>query len=161
MLNGKEIVQREIVTNVREENIQPHGIDLNVIKIEKIVGKGRIPLEGKTKLAEYREEPIASDRAWHLAPGSYSVVFEQGCDIPADVMLLIRQRSSLLRNGTILHSSVFDAGFKTDKMGTVIIVTQDIAIEYGARIAQIYNHNCTPVDNLYKGQWQNDQQRNK
>lgn len=166
MLNGKEMMSKGIITNVHSENIQQHGIDLNVIQIQRMTGTGAI-LKSKTILPKYEDVETAlspssvngSGAFWTLTPGPYNVMFEQGCNIPADAMLLIAQRSSLLRNGVILHSSVFDAGFKTDNIGTVIVVTRPVIIEYGARIAQIFNHECTLVENLYNGQWQNDKQR--
>lgn len=162
MLNGRELFNDKIITNVPEENVQQHGIDLNVIKISLLTGGGVIPSVGKTVLGKSVEQDLFSDTLlWNLHPGTYDVTFDQGCDIPNDTMLLIRQRSSLLRNGTILHSSVFDAGFKTDNIGAVMIVTVPITIQYKARIAQIYNHASTPVENLYNGQWQNDNQRTK
>jgi deoxycytidine triphosphate deaminase len=67
----------------------------------------------------------------------------------------------MLRNGTVLHSSVFDPGFETEFMGTVMVVNETIFVERNARVAQIYFHECTSVDdeNLYRGQWQNDKQR--
>lgn len=158
MLNSKELLDRKIITNVPDENIAQHGIDLNVIEINLLIGQGIVPTIGKTTLPA-KCDMIPENGFWQLHPGTYEVTFSQGCNIPADVMLLIRQRSSLLRNGVILHSSVFDAGFKTDKMGTVILVTIPVIIGYNARIAQIYNHSCTPVENLYDGQFQNDKQR--
>lgn len=158
MLNGKEIVERGIVTNIHEENVSQHGIDLNLIKVEKIIGSGMIPVKGKTVLPSY-EEVLPVDGVWYLQPDTYNITFEQGCAIPKDQMLLIRQRSSLLRCGGQLHSSVFDSGFYTDHISTFMIITKPIAIEVGARIAQIYNHQCDPVENLYTGQYQNDCQR--
>ena len=160
MLNGRELIERGIITNVPEENVQQHGVDLNVIEISLLTGGGVIPSIGKTVLGGIEKQTLISDTLlWKLEPGTYDVKFDQGCNIPSDTMLLIRQRSSLLRNGTILHSSVFDAGFKTNSVGTVMIVTVPITIQYKARIAQIYNHNCTLVENLYNGQFQNDKQR--
>jgi dUTP pyrophosphatase len=96
---------------------------------------------------------------WYLEPGAYEVTLSQGCKVPADKFLLIRQRSSLLRNGAILHSSVFDAGFETTSIGTVMFIQTPICIEYEARIAQIYAHDSNIVENLYNGQWQGDKQR--
>lgn len=159
MLNGKELVSKNIITKVPLDNVQQHGIDLNVINIIRLYGNGAVHGGSKKTTLGESEIILPVDGYWHLQPGTYEVVFEQGCDIPSDQMLLIRQRSSMLRNGTILHSSVFDAGFKTDNIGTVMIVTIPIYIEVGARIAQIYNHQCTEVENLYNGQWQNDKQR--
>jgi deoxycytidine triphosphate deaminase len=74
---------------------------------------------------------------------------------------MIRQRSSLLRNGAIIASSIFDPGFETDNMGTIMIVTATIFIEKDARVGQMYFHECDEVseDKLYNGQFQNDKQR--
>lgn len=159
MLNSKELIERGIITGpIEEENIAQHGIDLNLIKVERLINSGRIPKKGKTQLPLYEAiEPIRGN--WVLYPGIYNITFAQGCKIPNDQMLLIRQRSSLLRCGGILHSSVFDAGFETDQMGTMVNIIHPIEIEVGARIAQIYNHETTPVENLYDGQFQKDKQR--
>lgn len=169
MLNSRQILQQGIITGpVDQDMVAQVGIDLRVIEIQSIYGGGVIPQSGKTKLGA--KEPVKrqpgrdvglDNAVWLLQPGAYDVTFEQGCSIPADKVLLIRQRSSLLRNGAILHSSVFDPGFKTDQMGTVLIVVSPIVIEFKARIAQAYVHDCAEVspDDLYDGQFQNDKQR--
>ena len=171
MLNSKLLLDRKIITGpIGDDNIAQVGIDLNVIEIQQIHGGGIIPFEGKTTVCE--REPMKrlagkdvglENAVWMLGPGVYDVTFEQGCNIPADVALLIRQRSSLLRNGTILHSSVFDPGFRTKNMGTVIVVLVPIVIEYKARIAQIYGYTCEEVaaEALYDGQFQEDKQRDE
>lgn len=162
MLNSTELIDRGIITGpITKQNIAQHGIDLNVIEISAIEeSEGFIPAEGKTVLPVYRQVPFfGNTTTWHLKPGMYDVVFAQGCNIPADQMLLIRQRSSLLRCGAFICSNVYDAGFKTDNIGTMLTVVNPINIEYNARIAQIYNHQCSTVENLYDGQWQNDKQR--
>lgn len=168
-LTGKQLVEKRIITGpITEENIAQHGVDLNLIRVEKIIGKGFVPRVGKTKLATRQNvEPVQIEVddektiAWHLEPGSYDITFAQGCEIPSDQMLLIRQRSSLLRNGAILHSSCFDAGFRSSNIGTVLHVRIPIIIEVGARVAQIYAHESNVVENLYNGQFQNDKWRGK
>ena len=161
MYNAKELVDKGIVTGpILEKNVQMHGVDLNLVAVKRVLGGGHIPLLGKTVLGSYEDVPVV-DGMWKLDPGVYDITFAQGCNIPNDIMMLIRQRSSLLRNGTMLHSSVFDAGFETEQMGTVMTVQLPITIEEGARVAQIYSHKGTPVgeDRLYTGQWQGDKQR--
>lgn len=168
-LTGKQLVEKGIITGpITEENIAQHGVDLNLIRVERVLGGGVVPQVGKTILAnreliESCEEPqsasSSSKHYWDLQPGVYDITFDQGCEIPSDQMLLIRQRSSLLRNGTILHSSVFDAGFRTKSIGTIMHVQVPIRIEVGARIAQIYAHESNVVENLYDGQFQGDIQR--
>lgn len=161
MYNAKELVDKGIITGpIKEKNVQMHGVDLNLVAVKRVLGGGHIPLLGKTVLGSYEDVPVV-DGMWKLDPGVYDITFAQGCNIPNDIMMLIRQRSSLLRNGTMLHSSVFDAGFETEQMGTVMTVQLPITIEEGARVAQIYSHQGTPVgeDRLYTGQWQGDKQR--
>lgn len=167
-LTGQQLIEQGIVTGpVLKENIAQHGVDLNIASIKLIDGlddPGYIPREGKTQLSKRRSIPLqltGDNPFWHLTPGAYEIDLVQGCKVPADKMLLIRQRSSLLRNGAIIHSSVFDAGFETDHIGTVMIVTTPIRIESGARVCQIYAHNSNLVENLYDGQWQGDKQRDQ
>jgi deoxycytidine triphosphate deaminase len=158
LLSTAELIPM-ITGELNESNIQNHSIDLNVIKIDKIGGCGFIPKgDGKTILPTYTPmKPI--DSVWHLDSGAYNVEFEQGCNIPSYAMLLIRQRSSLLRNGGIISSSLWDGGFQTDSMGTVMILNNPIKIEVGARIATIYGHACEPIEKPYSGQWQKDSWR--
>ena len=98
---------------------------------------------------------------WLLYAGVYDVIMNEGCNIAPNRVGLIRQRSSLMRNGASIQSSIFDPGFKTNNVGTYMFVNCPIFIEENARVAQMYFHDCTPVDEdkLYNGQFQNDKQR--
>lgn len=185
-LTGKQIVDQGIITgHIDVNNVQQHGVDLNVVHIQSMKGVGFIPSDLSkltTKLVTYEDvisqEVVVSEvndtsslmlsekrtdlkkvAVWKLDVGAYNVTMEQGCQIPENQRMQIVQRSSLLRNGTILASSIFDAGFKTANIGTVIIVSHPILIEVGARIAQAYVSSSNKVENLYDGQWQEDKQR--
>lgn len=165
-LNGKQLVEQGIITNVKNPNcIQQVGVDLELIKIEQVVGSGFVPKEGKTQLAARMEiipqEQPDGKSLWFLEPGVYDITLAQGCKIPADQRMRIVQRSSFLRNGAILSSSMFDPGFKTENMGTILHVKIPMIIEVGARVGQAYTTNVNEVDanDLYDGQWQGDKQR--
>lgn len=158
MLNGREIVEKGWITNIQPDSIQQHGVDLHVVRIERICGIGSIPKIGKTQIPPYEDVDLIGN-LWTLSPGDYQVTFEEGCNIPEDHMMKIVQRSSLRRCGGIINSPLFDAGFHTDRIGTFMQVTTRLMIERGARIAQAYFHQCTPVENLYEGQFQDDKQR--
>ena len=90
--------------------------------------------------------------------GVYDITFNEGCKLPNNRVAFIKQRSSLYRNGTIINSPVFDPGFETEFMGTLMYVHETIFIEENARVAQIYFHECEAAE-LYDGQWQGDKQR--
>lgn len=164
MINAQQIVDKGLLKleNSKGKAAQI-GYDLSLKAVNKIGNVGKV-LKNKTELASY--EPIEKIQldghtGWLLYPGAYDITFWEGCDIPSNYVGLIRQRSSMLRNGTVLHSSVFDPGFSTEFMGTVMVVNETIFVEEDARVAQIYFHECTPVgeENLYNGQWQGDKQR--
>ena len=162
-LTGKELVDKGIINGfITEENIQQHGVDLNVIKIEKILGGGYIPTEGKTIVCERREVPktyLDGKEVWELGRGTYDITFAQGCKVPSNQKLEIVQRSSASRNGIIIRSSLFDAGFYTNNIGTMMTVTEPVTVGVYARLAQIYATESNVVENLYNGQFQNDKQR--
>lgn len=172
MLTAKQILNEGLLKLEHSQGKPAQvGYDLSLKQVNKIgyTGEayskiGRV-LKDKTQLAAYTPMELMSLEGvtgWLLYKGAYDITFNEGCKIPANRVGLIRQRSSMLRNGTVLHSSVFDPGFETSFMGTVMVVNETIFIEENARVAQIYFHECEPVDqeDLYNGQWQGDKQRN-
>jgi len=168
MLNAQQILQEGLL---RLEHAQGKpaqvGYDITLKQVNKIGlfadGSGRIGkvLKDKTELTTYTPYPLTSVdgvEGWMLYPGTYDITFNEGCKIPNNRVAFIKQRSSLWRNGALINSPVFDPGFETEFMGTIMLVTQTIFIEENARVAQIYFHECEPAEE-YNGQWQNDKQR--
>jgi deoxycytidine triphosphate deaminase len=173
MLNAEQILEQGLVktTNSKGKPAQV-GYDLSAKSINKIgdpnVNKSTpaigMVLKDKTILNNYTPSPLTKIdgvEGWLLYPGAYDITFHEGCKIAANRVGMIRQRSSLLRNGAIIASSIFDPGFETENMGTIMIVTATIFIEKDARVGQMYFHECDEVaeENLYSGQFQNDKQR--
>jgi deoxycytidine triphosphate deaminase len=165
ILNAEQILEQNllILDNAKGKPAQV-GYDLSIMIINKVGGAIGKVLVDKTELNTHTPVvPISLDgrRGWLLYSGVYDVVMNEGCNIPSSRVGLVRQRSSLMRNGAIITSSIFDPGFKTNNLGTYMIVFETIFIEENARVAQMYFHECEPVaqDQLYQGQWQNDKQR--
>ena len=167
MLNADQIVEKGLLKLEQSKGKKAQvGYDLSLQTVKQIRANPQdkigIVLKNKTTLAGYSDVEkvnLEGERGWLLYAGTYEITFWEGCKLPADYVGLIRQRSSLLRNGTIIHSSVFDPGFETEFMGCVMRVNETIFIEEDARVAQIYFHKCDVVKELYNGQWQNDKQR--
>lgn len=181
MLNAKQILEQGLIkTEFSKGKPAQVGYDLSAKAINKI-GDPNTPdglvyratsqpqvgmvLKDKTILNVYtpvETKKIDGCEGWLLYPGAYDVTFHEGCKIAPNKVGLIRQRSSLLRNGAIIASSVFDPGFETENMGTIMIVTATIFIEKDARVGQMYFHECEEVDeeDLYNGQFMHDKQRN-
>ena len=159
MLTSRQLIEEGIITHVPEECIAQVGIDLQVEYFSKIVGTGFIPKTGKTILPKYERLEWEEDNTIMLQPGSYEVVFVQGCNFPEDVAGTIIHRSSLLRSGDLLMSAEFDPGFATDHIGSFMTVITPIRIEKGARLGQMVCHRTEQRADLYQGQWQGDIQR--
>lgn len=179
-LTGRQIIQEGIITGYCEEGIQQAGVDLRLMQVNSLFEEGFIPKEGKTNLPGYRgikdrypnpeqnrsyaiySGPCGETlSAWHLMPGYYEIILEEGCKMPNNRAMTFVQRSSLLRCGAIIRSSQFDPGFETEHMGTFMQVFHPITIEKGARVCQTLVMETAEVAeaDMYKGQFQKDSQR--
>jgi deoxycytidine triphosphate deaminase len=170
MLNVKQILDEGLL-KLEHTHGKPAqvGFDLTLKQVNEIgVRNNHSPslkigkvLKDKTELTNYVPQELMNldgVTGWLLYEGVYDITFNEGCKLPANRVAFIKQRSSLYRNGTIINSPVFDPGFETEFMGTLMYVHKTIFIEENARVAQIYFHECEPAE-LYDGQFQFDQQR--
>jgi deoxycytidine triphosphate deaminase len=170
MLNSQQILDEGLL-KLEHTHGKPAqvGYDLTLKQVNEIgvVGNGTIRrigkvLKDKTELTTYTPYPLINldgDHGWLLYEGVYDITFNEGCKLPANRVAFIKQRSSLYRNGTIINSPLFDPGFETEFMGTLMYVHKTIFIEENARVAQIYFHECRQSVIMYTGQFQGDKQR--
>lgn len=170
MLNVKQILDENLLQLEHTQGKPAQvGYDLTLKQVNQVGGLkglaneriGKV-LKDKTELTNYTPYGLINldgVHGWLLYEGVYDITFNEGCKIPDNRVAFIKQRSSLYRNGTIINSPVFDPGFETEFMGTLMYVHTTIFIEENARVAQIYFHECAPAEK-YDGQWQNDKQRN-
>ena len=172
MLNAKQIIDEGLLLlETTQGKSAQVGYDLSLKAVQKIGNKigyntfkegqiGKI-LKDKTILTTYTPVDtimLEGNEGWLLHEGVYDITFNEGCKIPDNRVAFIKQRSSLYRNGAIINSPVFDPGFETENMGTLLYVHEPLFIEKDARVAQIYFHECEPAEK-YDGQWQGDKQR--
>ena len=158
MENEAADLTKVVVELIQKRLNQLPALQADLVKKERALGGGKV-LKDKTIVNKLDEVSFnESDNGWWIDPGTYDVMCNEGCDIAANRTAMVRQRSSLLRNGAIIASSIFDPGFRTNNIGTVMIVTERIFIERDARIAQMYFHENNEGE-LYDGQFQNDKQR--
>ena len=161
MLNNADQVLQLLATNDKGAKAQV-GYDLTLKEVKKI--SGGVVLSDKTTVVNYTniqpingadtfQQELSGKSVFALDPGSYSLTFDQGVKLPSNKTAFIRHRSSILRCGAIITSGVYDPGFEVDEMGGVLIATERITIEKGARVAQIIIFDNSEAE-LYDGQWQ-------
>ena len=142
---------------------QQHGVDLTVREIYTISGdmlpavlaNSTSPLQWEPRIRQTYRLQDGSLEGWYLAPGLYSIEFDQGVEIPANCKANIIHRSSIARVGGQIYSGEYDAGFKTDNAGAFLVLHHECFIQEHARVAQIVVQEVKDgVRNLYNGQWQ-------
>lgn len=154
LLNADQITQ---FLNTRNLGAKAQvGYDLTVKEIKRI--NGGMVLSDKTIVEDYT--PILPTQTptgkllFKLEPDTYSITFEQGIKLDLNHSAFIRHRSSVLRNGGIITSGVYDPNFEVDEMGAVLIATKPISIEKGARCAQLLvfeNHEAEAYNGQFFG----------
>jgi dUTP pyrophosphatase len=154
MLQNAFQVEELLQTNNKGSRAQV-GYDLTLKSIKRV--SGGVVMQDKTTVADYTEvTPSVNNDGkfiFKLEPGTYSLTFEQGCKLPNNMTAFIRHRSSMLRCGAVITSGVFDPGFEVDEMGSVMVVTESMIVEKGARCAQIIMFENNEAE-AYNGQWQ-------
>lgn len=167
MLNSNQILEENLLKLVDSKGKPAQiGYDLSLKRVNKVGGSIGMVLKDKTIISSHTQiakREYEGKFGWSLTPGVYDFVMWEGCNIPLNRAAFVKQRSSLMRNGTWMQSSVFDPGFETENIGSYCVVVEPIFIEEDARVAQIYFHECTPLskEDGYNGQFMNDLQRKK
>jgi deoxycytidine triphosphate deaminase len=158
MLTAKQILDQGIVIPSEYSKPAQVGIDLSLASVHRCLG-GSAVFKDRTYIdpesfEEVSSYPVDHKDCWVLEPGTYAITFNEGCKIPANAAAFIIHRSSLYRTGTSIVSPVWDPGFETEKMGTVMIVNVELIVEKNARVAQMIVHTTDEAAELYQGQWQ-------
>ena len=147
----------EHISPINQEQVQPNGVDLTLSAIEEPIDAGRIGRDGKTVGNRQEITPSAvsdDEETYYLAPGAYVVRYGETVRIPDGHVGFIYPRSSLLRNGCMLHTAVWDAGYEGQGAG-LLVVHHDVELERYARIGQIVFARGTHED-TYDGSYQGE-----
>ncbi len=170
MLTGKQARDIIQVYIDAEKQVQPNGIDLTAAKIESYVpqdshyhefllSQGQIDFDN----SERRLCPtflVSPDLLgwWNLGPGPYLVTYNEAVKIPKNVAGIARPRSSLLRNGATIESSLWDSSYE-GKSNSLLVVhnPNGIRIKQNAKVLQIiFFKTDEEPDRQYNGIYQRE-----
>ena len=148
----------EHVTPTTGAQIQPNGVDLTLDAIFEPLEPGRITRNdteiGKRQRVASEELDRKVPETYYLEPGGYIARYDEIIEIPEGHVGFVYPRSSLMRNGCMLDTAVWDAGYEGRGEG-LLEVHHDIELERGARIAQLVlaraDHEGT-YDGSYQGE---------
>ena len=158
LLTAQQILQQGIVVPSEYSKPAQVGIDLSLNSVHRCYG-GSMVYTDRTEIdpeifQEVKTVQVDGKECWMLDPGTYAITFNEGCKIPSNAAAFIIHRSSLYRTGNSIVSPVWDPGFETSQMGTVMIVNVRLVVEKNARVAQMVVHTTDGEAELYNGQWQ-------
>ncbi|MFB6086539.1 MAG: deoxyuridine 5'-triphosphate nucleotidohydrolase [Halodesulfurarchaeum sp.] len=130
--------------DVEAEQVQPNGVDLRLDAILEPVEPGSIFRDGTTIGERDPLETVAledgdgseSREGYRLDPGGYVLQYAETVSIPEEHVGFLLPRSSLMRNGVMLNTAVWDAGY-TGRGEGLLQVHHEIELERGARVAQL------------------------
>lgn len=155
MVRDGRFVSR-FVAPVHPGQIQPNGVDLRLGELFRITGTGALH-PSHTELAE--REPVELPRGdggaqAPLAPGAYVARYVEKVRVPEGHVGLILPRSSLLRNGAVLYTALWDQGYEGRGEG-LLVLWHPLLLPQGCRIGQFVLMTAEAAVG-YRGQWQGE-----
>ncbi len=166
ILTGKQISDQKIVEQMIDpgKQIQPCGIDLTVGKIELLTNRGSIDFDNTGRILPNTLELVDSqfgmwtDGSHCLGQGCYLVTFNEIVNVPKNCMGIARPRSSLLRCGASVETSVWDPGYRGRSQSLLTIHNQcGLMLKKNAKLIQIVFMTLSDdAEQLYNGIYQNE-----
>lgn len=144
-------ITAQYVEPVRPHQIQPNGVDLTGAELYRIIGPGALAESGTT-VGE--REPVPWSDGQPLPAGSYVVRYAERIRVPEGHVGLVFPRSSLLRNGAMLHTAVWDPGYDGRGEG-LLVLSHPLHLPAGMRIGQFVLFTAEGFAS-YQGQWQGE-----
>jgi dUTP pyrophosphatase len=144
------------VEPIREEQVQPNGVDLTLETVFEQVGAGRIGRDG-TEIGDRSELDVErrdGAEVHVLSSGGHVARYGETVRVPEGHVGFVYPRSSLMRNSCMLDTAVWDAGYEGRGEG-LLEVYHEIEIERGARIAQFVLAKADHVG-TYDGSYQEE-----
>lgn len=140
---------------VNAENIQPNAVDIPINKIYSLKKDNAFWLFKNKKIHKTRSElPLLSKsvvKYWELSPGAYDFFSNAYVKMPEGVCGWLITRSTLNRNGIIVHSGLYDSGYEGHINGSLYVFHEgENFIEEGSCVAQFLMASSHSVG-LYAG----------
>ena len=141
-----------------EEQLQPNGFDLTLRDIALLQSPGKLATSNRQRQVS-ELAPLVFDGLGfiHLAPGIYSVTYNEIVHLPQNIMALATPRSSLLRCGVTVNTAVWDAGYSGRSQSLMVVYnTQGFRLQRNTRIVQLVFFRLTGETEGYRGTYQGE-----
>ena len=141
-----------VITNLDSDCKQPNAVDLRLDTIHRISDFGGFTLTETKKENHRLVEVNERDGVFTLHKGSYQFETIHKVVIPEGMAGWLIARSTLNRNGVFITSGLYDSGFNNTIGGVMHVMTGNVKIGKGVRIAQFILVDAETA-HLYDGQY--------
>jgi dUTP pyrophosphatase len=141
-----------------DEQLQPNGVDLTLRDIALLQSPGKIATSDSQRLVS-ELAPLVFDGLGfiYLAPGVYSITYNEIVHLPSNIMALATPRSSLLRCGVTVNTAVWDAGYSGRSQSLMVVYNpQGFRLQRNSRIVQLIFLRLTGETEGYQGTYQEE-----
>ena len=142
-----------------EEQLQPCGLDFSLFRVDRLKSAGRMgSAPGDRELPHYQPLEFSADGWLHLEAGAYLATFNEVVNIPLDLVALAFPRSSLLRSGVSLPTSIWDPGYSGRSQALLTVANPaGYHLQRNARLMQmLFLRLAQPVEQGYQGRYQGE-----
>ena len=141
-----------------DEQLQPNGFDLTLREIALFQSSGKIATSDSQRLVSDLAPLVFDGLGFiYLAPGIYSITYNEIVHIPKNTMALATPRSSLLRCGVTVNTAIWDAGYSGRSQSLMVVYNpQGFRLQRNARIVQLIFLRLTGETEEYQGTYQRE-----
>jgi len=141
-----------LLSNIDEDCVQQAAVDLRLENIWEMHGEFLIDEEKKQHRQTSKLTPD-EEGYYNLAPGSYEVSFDHDISIGADEAALVITRSTLVRNGILMASGLWDPKFVGRGGCCMHVNGGPMRIKVGTRIGQFVTWKVLNAQGEYDGSY--------
>jgi len=155
-INPLRAIEEGWLRNVHDKHIQPNAIDVPVNELYKVDNTTTFSLHLDSKQHKLRKLIDVDNNLWSIDNGVYDWVSDVYVEVPEGYVGWLHTRSTLNRNGLIVHSGLYDSGFKGPVCGMLYNFAGKSGIEIGSCFAQFI---IAPSDSegVYEGGYNVDE----
>jgi deoxycytidine triphosphate deaminase len=145
-INPKQAISKGWLRNVDEKFIQPNAIDIPVTELYEVNSETVFELYSNKKQHRKRTKVKLQNNGpptgvpipdmWTIANKVYDWTSEVYVEVPEGYVGWLHTRSTLNRNGLLVHSGLYDSGFKGHVCGMLYNNGGEAKLQPGACFAQ-------------------------
>jgi len=141
-----------------EEQLQPNGIDLTLREVAMLQSPGKVAASNSQRVVSSLSPLVFDGLGFiQLAPGIYSITYNEVVHLPQNIMALATPRSSLLRCGVTVNTAVWDAGYSGRSQSLLVVYhPQGFQLQRNARVIQLVFFRLTDRTQGYQGIYQKE-----